>query len=1135
MATTTGRFFITGGTLPQDALSYVVRSADTDLLDGLSNGEFCYVLDTRQSGKSSLKVRTAARLRQNDILVADLDLTHIGRPDALDMWYYGVLLDLGDQLDLTEPLRAFWHAHKREVGPLHCWLLALRHVILTQIPGRLVLFIDEIDSVRSLPFSTDEFFAGIREWYNRRTQDPVCERLTFCLLGVATPTDLIQDARTTPFNIGRRIELNDFTPDEAAMLAVGLQAKERGHWASGVRNGEESVERFALSVKNSAQEQAESGALLDRILYWTGGHPYLTQRLCHAVADQLATPENESARPIRHFHQFLTPNAQRLTLSSLRVDRVCADLFLTARARETDDNLAFVWNRILRSGDVAGLLTMYRRILLGRRVRDDSANPLLAELKLAGIVRVEGGILRVRNRIYAREFDATWVRESMPDAEVRRQRTAYRRGLFRASGVYGAILLLICGLALTAVRQKQLSDRNAAHARAAEARAKREAARADQQAANARSQLYFAHMELAPREWENSRIEHLGQLLEETKDNENRDWEWGYWRRLRDLSLIRLRIDKHIYSVAVTPDGTRLVILHSSGVSIYDTATGRELRLLGNSPRQNHPVESAAFSPKGTCIATGSFDTTTSLWDVRTGRLLLTLRGLGPVASVVFSSNGKRIVTYSPSTSLKVTNIQGYVEVWDAETGRRLFMHPLVSSHVGATLSPDGRRVVTAGAAGMIQVWDVATGRLSESWSGGDQGCDVLAFSPDGRRIATGGFDAVHGHVQEWDAMTHHRVLDLDSNGLLHVEFSPDSKRLLTTSQDATAKVWDARSGRLLLTLRHPTEVAFGSFFPDGRRIVTVSPHDADNHCVVRVWDACNDHRAIQFDAHKNCVIGLAFSPDSRRLVTVGGDVVGRIWDVATGRTFRALSGHTSDIYSVAYSPDGHRIVTGSDDSTARVWDAETGRCLYRLNAGAGRVNSVAWSPDGRRIATGHHDNIARVWDASTGREIFSLRGYNDQVLSVAFSPDSRRLVTASADGTAKVWNLDSAAITLTLRPTSRQWLWSVAFSPDGQRIVLGCQDNTAMMFDADTGQERLILQGHTANVHSVAFSANGRRIVTGSHDGTMRLWDDTTGRETLLLSHPRAIYAVAVSPDGHCIATGGDGESVQIWSTAGE
>ncbi len=91
------------------------------------------------------------------------------------------------------------------------------------------------------------------------------------------------------------------------------------------------------------------------------------------------------------------------------------------------------------------------------------------------------------------------------------------------------------------------------------------------------------------------------------------------------------------------------------------------------------------------------------------------------------------------------------------------------------------------------------------------------------------------------------------------------------------------------------------------------------------------------------------------------------------------------------------------------------------------------------------------------------------------------------------------------------------------------------MMFDADTGQERLILQGHTANVHSVAFSANGRRIVTGSHDGTMRLWDDTTGRETLLLSHPRAIYAVAVSPDGHCIATGGDGESVQIWSTAGE
>src|SRR2546427_431260 len=122
--------------------------------------------------------------------------------------------------------------------------------------GRVVLFLDETEAVRALPFPTAEFFAAIRECYNRRAQDPEFDRLTFCLLGVATPSDLIQDTRTTPFNIGRRIELTDFTEGEAASLAQGL-----------------------------GREEKVGAALLKRILYWTGGHPYLTQRLCQAVAE----------------------------------------------------------------------------------------------------------------------------------------------------------------------------------------------------------------------------------------------------------------------------------------------------------------------------------------------------------------------------------------------------------------------------------------------------------------------------------------------------------------------------------------------------------------------------------------------------------------------------------------------------------------------------------------------------------------------------------------------------------------------------------------------------------------------------------------------------------------------------------
>src|SRR5579872_776834 len=251
-------FYVTGGTLPRDARSYVRRKADDDLYASLKRREFCYVLTARQMGKSSLMVRTAARLREEGVATIVLDLTGVGQNLSVEQWYGGLLARVGRQLRLEEALEAFWREHDH-IGPLQRWMAAIRDVVLPRCPGDVVVFVDEIDVVRSLPFRTDEFFAAIRECHNLRAQDPQLNRLSFCLLGVATPAQLIQDVRTTPFNIGRRIELTDFTPAEAAPLAEGLH-----------------------------RPTTNGSRLLDRILYWTGGHPYLTQRLCQAIAEQPA-------------------------------------------------------------------------------------------------------------------------------------------------------------------------------------------------------------------------------------------------------------------------------------------------------------------------------------------------------------------------------------------------------------------------------------------------------------------------------------------------------------------------------------------------------------------------------------------------------------------------------------------------------------------------------------------------------------------------------------------------------------------------------------------------------------------------------------------------------------------------------
>lgn len=408
MSTTVSDFYVTGGTLQRDAPSYVKRGADTDLYEGLNTGQFCYVLTSRQMGKSSLMVRTAVRLRADKVAVAVLDLTAIGQNVSAEQWYEGLLDLIGQQLNLEDELEDFWLENKR-VGALQRWMRAIREVLMTHKQGRIVIFVDEIDAMRSLPFPTDEFFAGIREFYNRRTEDAEMERLTFCLLGVATPSDLIRDTRTTPFNIGQRIELTDFTEAEAVPLAQGLGRDER--------MGRE---------------------LLQRILYWTGGHPYLTQRLCQSIA------EDESIR------------------NAGGVDRVCEELFLSSRARERDDNLLFVRERILRNeeADRASLLDLYLQIRKHRRVCDEEANTLISVLRLSGVTRAVEGCLHVRNRIYYRVFDREWIIANMPDAELRWQRAAYRKGLFRAAIVATLILSVMGVLAAVAIQQRNRAEQN---------------------------------------------------------------------------------------------------------------------------------------------------------------------------------------------------------------------------------------------------------------------------------------------------------------------------------------------------------------------------------------------------------------------------------------------------------------------------------------------------------------------------------------------------------------------------------------------------------------------------------------------------------------------------------------------------
>ncbi len=357
--------FAVGGAVQAKAGTYLRRPADEDLFEACQAGEFAYVLCCRQIGKTSLMNETAERLDQEGVRTARIDLSNIGQRNVdADSWYFSLIVEITHSLKLEVDVQSWWEKRPRLSTNSQRFLQFLREVVLQEITESIVIFVDEIDTTLGLVF-TDDFFINIRSVYNDRAQYPPYRRLTFVLLGVATPDELIKDNTRTPYNVGRAINLRDFTRGEC--------------------------EPFRRTIETRYPNRN----YFDQIYAWTAGHPYLTQKLCRAILNWSGEDHPEL------------------------VDKQVNNLFLAPPDRG-DDNLQFVQSRVMGDPHTREMLRIYERVLQPETpVDDDEQSPPINRLKLYGLVIVQNGRLRVRNKLYARAFDKTWTEDMLEKSTKR--------------------------------------------------------------------------------------------------------------------------------------------------------------------------------------------------------------------------------------------------------------------------------------------------------------------------------------------------------------------------------------------------------------------------------------------------------------------------------------------------------------------------------------------------------------------------------------------------------------------------------------------------------------------------------------------------------------------------------------------
>ncbi len=437
--------------------------------------------------------------------------------------------------------------------------------------------------------------------------------------------------------------------------------------------------------------------------------------------------------------------------------------------------------------------------------------------------------------------------------------------------------------------------------------------------------------------------------------------------------------------------------------------------------------------------------------------------------------------------------------------------------------SPDGRLLATGGEDGQVRIWNSAVGTLEGSWAAHDRGINSISFSPDSRWLATTSEDA--GAVWEVAAGMLVRRLEI-GDGIVHaLTFTPDGRTLVVGGSVAYLELLDTAdwSGRGQMT-SDAKPIRMLAVSADGTMLASTSD-DAS----IRLWDLSNRRPTATLEGHNRTVTAIAFSHLGKTLASASEDGRVKLWNAAELREQATLESHRGHVHDVAFTPDDRWVVSAEDDGRAQLWETGSGKPGRAVWSNNSRLFTVAISPDGREIATGGDDNVVRIWNAAAEPGMIRVAD-NDPGRAVDISPDSRVVALGDYSGNVRLYSMATHELLKQCKVHGDHQIHDVRFSNSGELLATAGGDNTIRLWRCPDLTLLHMLEGHQHRVWNVAISADSRLVASSSEDRTVKIWDACSGALLHNLVPSAITREVAFSPDGQFLAAGCRDGKVHVW-----